>query len=136
MFMITVFIFPPYVDMGQANHKLWDAVEQGDARGLEEVLTHKEADVNYERTFKANASALFDIPYLSTNPNQTSSPSLTKTPLATHEKIVNKMGLGDTNDKDTITPLHAACEKGRPDDKFYPTYFNPIHPPLFCAHRE
>ena len=98
--------------MGQANQKLWDAVEENDAVGLLEVLKHKEADVNYERTFKTSSSqSLFDA-YLSTTNSASLSPPISKTPITPHEKLVNKMGLGENNDKDTITPLHSACEKG------------------------
>lgn len=118
--------------MGQASAKLWDAVESGDAVVLTEVLTHKEANVNDEKTFKVSPNSpasLFNVPYLSQNPSSSSSSSgnpppsgpsgsalslnLSKTPLHTHEKIAGKL-LGENCNRDTVTPLHVACEKGRP----------------------
>lgn len=96
--------------MGHIHSKLWDAVEDGDSDMLREILNHKEqVDVNHTKTFKISSSSLLQAPSNSSTSAPPQSPR--KHHLKPHEKIIDTTHLLHT-DKDSLTPLHFACEKG------------------------
>lgn len=111
--------------MGNANAKLWEAVEASDTATLCEVLKHKEVDIDQRKEFKLGRrnwnqqrQAATDSDGLENAPSAAASAAGQQTgggggASSTLTEVKNEMrSIFQGVDKDSLTPLHVACMRG------------------------
>ncbi len=109
--------------MGNANAKLWEAVEGADVRTLCEVLKHKEVDIDHRKEYKLGRRNWNQVGNGgSGGGDESGSPSSSLSSIITPDGTSGGGGGGGALsemkymfqgvDKDVLTPLHVACMRG------------------------
>jgi hypothetical protein len=108
--------------MGNANAKLWEAVEGADVRTLCEVLKHKEVDIDHRKEYKLGRRNWNQVGNGGNGSDESGSPSSSLSSIITPDGTSGGGGGGGALsemkymfqgvDKDVLTPLHVACMRG------------------------